>query len=248
MTAIFVTSTGRTGTWFITRLINEAVDNAWSLHEPKPHFKREGWELLRKPPRVWHKVYFSLPRYWRHFWKTAEWYVETNYHLFACIPLIRKVWPNALIVHVVRDGRAVVRSWLNRNRYLGHEHITPALFPDSSVDKDTWLSWNPLQKNAWYWQAINAYTIQQQPDVILSFEKMFNPPFTDLYALLALMPEVSYDKQAIETKLNEKINKTKKPFFPPFEEWPAEWQSQFWAIAGEEMARLGYSEDQRIVT
>jgi hypothetical protein len=241
MPAIFITSTGRTGTWFITRLVNEAVENAWSLHEPKPHFKREGWELLKNQPTKWHAVYFKWPRQWRQLQHAEQWYVESNYHLFACIPLIRQVWPGATIVHVVRDGRPVVRSWLNRNRYLGHDHIKPAFFPDSPIDEKTWQSWNPVQKNAWYWQAINSFARQQEPDYLLSFEQMFYPPYKDLYTLLDIMPDVRYQSRDVESMLNERINKTQHSFFPYFEEWPLQWREQFWSIAGKEMAALGYS-------
>lgn len=240
MPAIFITSTGRTGTWFLTRLINEVVSNAWSLHEPKPHFKREGWHLLKHSPGLWHNWYFTLPRICRQWRSSDEWYVETNYHLFASIPFIRKVWPEAYVVHIVRDGRAVVRSWLNRNRYLGHQHITPAHFPDSPVSMDDWQSWNPVQKNAWYWQAINAHARKQRPDLILSFESLFGQDYQDLYKLLALMDGTSYRQEDIEQQLNKKINTTGKAFFPRFEEWPSHWQEDFWAIAGDEMKALGY--------
>jgi hypothetical protein len=241
MPAIFITSTGRTGTWFLTRLINEAVENAWSLHEPKPHFKREGWYLLNHSPGLWHQLYFKTPRRWRQLRNTDEWYVETNYHLFASIPLIRQVWPDAYVVHIVRDGRAVVRSWLNRNRYLANSHVTPAHFPDPSVSAAEWEAFNPLQKNAWYWQAVNAHARQQNPDLILSFEAIFNSEYRDLFALLDLMSSAAYDAAEVRAKLNEKVNKTGNAFFPPFEEWPHFWQEQFWAIARDEMQLLGYA-------
>ncbi len=238
----FVVSTGRTGTDFFTALFNEMVDNAWSLHEPSPAFRARSYELVGRKHSLYEKYYFSLPRKWRHRKREEDWYVETNYHLFAAIPLIRDAFTNQRIIHIIRDGRKVVTSWLNKYRYITNNHITPFhIHGDSARDK--WQSWNALQKLSWYWKTVNETVEAQNPDFWLSFENIFQPPHTDLFKLLEGLPGIGYNSEKVKAMAGKKVNKTHQNFFPDYEEWPDHWKNQFWEIAGDAMKRFGYEED-----
>lgn len=242
MRALFICSTGRTGTDFFTHLVNEAVDNAWSLHEPWPAFRKRASALVRRAPNAFERVYFRWPRLWRHRRSGCTWYVETNYHLFAAIPLIRQAFPQARVVHIVRDGRAVVRSWLDRWRYITNDHIVPSDFADDPARYD-WPHWNPLQKLAWYWKTVQQVALRGGPDLVLRFEDIFADGAQGVFRVLELMPEVRYDPAAVRAALARPVNENPVRFFPDYREWPSSWREQFWAIAGAEMAKWGYVRD-----
>lgn len=237
----FIVSTGRTGTDFFTTLFNQKVGNAWSLHEPSPAFRARSYQLIGRPHTLYEQYYFGFKRKWRHQKKVEQWYVETNYHLFAAIPLIRDVFPHSRIIHIVRDGRKVVTSWLNKYRYITNNHINPFQIPGDEA-QNYWHQWNPLQKLSWYWKTVNELVETQQPDLWLSFESIFAPPHDDLFKLLDHLPDIQYNQQEVKALANEKVNKTQQNFFPDYEHWPDHWKDQFWAIAGDAMKRYGYQE------
>ncbi|MHC3994867.1 sulfotransferase [Thiomicrolovo sp. ZZH C-3] len=238
-TAFFV-STGRTGTDFFTDFFNNVVENSWSLHEPKPAFRKRGHQLMSRPHTAWEKYYFSLPRRWWHMKHSEEWYVETNYHLFAAIPLIRDAFPDALVFHIVRDGRDVVTSWLNRGRYITNDHMTPFHIPGDPAQA-LWENWNALQKLAWYWKTVNTRAIETQPDMIIKFEELFKTNKELIFDILAKFDGLVYDEAKVRASLEKKVNRNRIEFFPKYDEWPRHWKEQFWEIAGEKMEELGYA-------
>ena len=238
----FIISTGRTGTDFFTTLFNsEAVPDAWSLHEPRPAFRARSYQLTGRPYTRFERLYFQIPRQRWHRRRPESWYVETNYHLFAAIPLIREAFPHAWIIHVIRDGRAVVTSWLNKYRYITNDHITPHCLPHDPATQE-WAYWNPLQKLSWYWKTVNELVAAQQPDLWLSFEQLFQHPYPDLYYMLDQLPLEHYEPDKVKALAGERINRTQNRFFPSYEQWPQRWQAQFWAVAGPAMQRFGYQE------
>lgn len=239
MKVAFFVSTGRTGTDFFTKLFNKAVHNSWSRHEPKPAFRRRGYQLYSRAPTLWDKWYFMMPRKWHHQKRSEDWYVETNYHLFAAIPLIRSTFPDALVFHIVRDGRDVVTSWLNRWRYITNTHLTPFHVPNDPAQAH-WAKWNPLQKLAWYWKTVNRHAISQQPDRIIPFEELFYSNPALIFEILSHFKGIQFHEDEVRQIIGEKINHSKIKFFPKYPQWPELWKRQFWEIAGDEMQRLGY--------
>ncbi|PSR03736.1 MAG: hypothetical protein BRD50_05300 [Bacteroidetes bacterium SW_11_45_7] len=235
----FIVSTGRTGTDFFTSLFNDHISNTWSLHEPKPAFRARSYQLVGRSHTIFEKYYFKIPRKRRHKDHPEKWYIETNYHLFAAMPLIRDAFADSFIIHIVRDGREVVTSWLNKYRYITNDHITPYDIPGDPA-QHYWNKWNPLQKLSWYWRTVNEIVETQQPDLWLHFEKIFQNHQDDLAELLKRMEGIDYDWEQVRAIASRKVNKTQQPFFPHYVEWPLHWQDQFLAIAGDTMERYGY--------
>jgi hypothetical protein len=241
MKTAFITSTGRTGTDFFTTLFNNYVENTWSLHEPKPAFRRRSHQLLNRNHNAYDILYFKLPRLYRHRKKNAEWYIETNYHLATCFDFLRTVFPGSLIIHVIRDGREVVTSWLNKYRYITNEHLLPGHIRDDEA-MEKWSVWNPLQKLAWYWKTVNNYAYSKNPDVWIQFEEIFKGDKKGIYRILDRFEGIGYAPEQVEQLLNRKVNSTRNRFFPDYQKWPEKWKDQFWEIAGNTMQKFGYSE------
>jgi hypothetical protein len=236
----FFSSTGRTGTDFFTKLFNEDVANAWSVHEPKPAMRRRASRLMVRPPNRLEVLRFRYTRLRQIKRRPEQWYVETNYHLFAAGPLIKRAFPQALHFHIVRDGRAVVTSWLNRYRYITNSHITPQAVGDHEAAR-WWPDWNPLQKLSWYWTTVNRHVRLQAPQRIYRFEDIFTDPVqSQVFDILAWFPGTDFDGEQIGQRLQQKVNRNPQAFFPPYAQWPDYWQTQFWEIAGREMECYGY--------
>ncbi len=239
MKVAFFFSTGRTGTGWFTSLFNERVKNAWSVHEPHPAFRKRAQRLVSNKFTLYDKYYFKIPRWYRHKKRPQEWYVETNYHLFAAIPLIRSAFDGALCVHIIRDGRDVVRSWLNRYRYITNEHIRPRDFSDN-MTSSKWNNWNPLQKLAWYWKTVNEHVYKNNPDLWIKYEDIFKGEQSGIFDILELFEGLNYSKEDIKDHLVRRVNKNPFDFFPRYNDWPEKWKSQFDEIAGPAMKKFGY--------
>jgi hypothetical protein len=238
--AAFIVSTGRTGTLALTRIVNENVGNAWSQHEPKPAFRRRAKRILREGHTRQDALYFLASRRAWQALHPEDWYVECNHNVFPAIPMIRSVLPNALIVHVVRDGRATVTSWLNRYSYIRTRNLTPMDRPGDPA-AGPWEDWNPLQKTAWYWVMTNEVIAAAEPDLTIRFEELFDASGDGLQTVLQRMEGVSYDADELRKAVAVKHHASKNVLFPPFRDWPEVWKRQFEEIAGESMARYGYA-------
>lgn len=242
MRTAFITSTGRTGTDFFTHLFNHVVEGSWSTHEPKPAYRRRSYRFLSEAPTWWDVNYFRFTRHLMNHSHYQPWYVETNYHLFSATDMLRQAFPDCLTVHIIRDGRDVVRSWLNRGRYIVDDHITPFHLPDDPA-QELWEDWNAVQRLAWYWKTINRTAEVKAPDLILRFEDIFNKRENSaIFKILERMDGIHYERERVLEALGAKVNQSVNPFIPKFPQWPELWQRQFVEVAGEEMRRLGYME------
>lgn len=236
----FIVSTGRTGTGFLTRIINDCVPNAWSAHEPIPAFRRRARRLMNRRETVLDVAYFKMTRAKRHRQRDETWYIENNFQLFAAVGVVRKAFPAAKIVHVVRDGRSVIRSYMNRGRYMTSDHITPF---DVAGDpaRTEWNGWNAVQKNAWFWKTVNAHVRAQHAEVTVLFEDLFNGTTSALEKMLNDIGAPALDVEKAAGLMGRRVNTNRQEEYPPFEEWSNEWQNDFWHIAGDEMAHWGYT-------
>jgi hypothetical protein len=237
--AAFIVSTGRTGTVALTQIINDRVANAWSLHEPKPAFRRRARRILREGHTKQDALYFLSTRRSRQALRSEPWYIECNHNIFSCLPMLRSVYPDAVIVNVIRDGREVVTSWLNRYSYIRTLDVTPMDHPGDPAAAQ-WKGWNPLQKTAWFWVTVNDVIEAAGPDHTLRFEELFHESGRGLEQLLSLFEGVRFERAELQAALTRKHNASTRSFIPPYEQWPAIWKQQFAEIAGEAMARHGY--------
>ena len=89
-------------------------------------------------------------------------------------------------------------------------------------------------------ETINRTAERMEPDLLLRFENIFCQGESDIYRILERMEGIEYTDTDITTALGRRVNQSVNPLIPRFEEWPEEWQEQFWDVAGDEMARLGY--------
>jgi len=238
----FIVSTGRTGTGFLTRLFDQGIPGAFSLHEPKPAFRRRSRAWMGRGATAAETRRFRRTR--DRFLREGDGslYVENNYQLFAAIPMIRAVYPAAKVIHVVRDGRPVTTSYLNRWRYITSDHITPADVPGDPA-RERWESWSPVEKLAWYWTTVNRHVRAQDPDLVVRFEEMFDADRSGLWKLLDFL-DVAYDRDRVLALAGDRVNTNRTEFFPEYEQWPPHWKEQFWAVAGGAMEEFGYAREE----
>lgn len=244
--SVFFLSTGRTGTHFLQTFFQEHFNNTLSVWEPNPSFKRRSTELIARQHSFYEKFYFSLPRKWKIIRSGCNFYVEANSSLYGCIPLIKKTFRNPFIVHIVRDGRDVVKSFMNSfKRYAkdpygnGASQLKPTDFENDPFES-RWNSMNPIQKTAWFWLRVNETIERSNPDLTVKFEKLFSPPHHPLSEIIKLFDEKELPKETIQQAFQDKESSASIDYIPEWENWPDLWKTQFDEICGDKMREYGY--------
>ena len=194
---------------------------------------------MRRGESMLDVMYFRSTRQRAHRRMDEDWYIENNFQLFAAMGLLRRAFPESKIAHVVRDGRHVVRSYLNRGRYITSDHIT-AMDVRGDRHATDWAGWSPIQKNAWFWATVNRHAREQGADVTIRFEDLFNGTTECLEGLLTDLGAPDLDRERAVTMMDRPVNTNREEEWPPFEEWSPEQQKEFFDIAGDEMAHWGY--------
>lgn len=96
--------------------------------------------------------------------KTQGFYGETTHPLRWCIPELKTKFPNAIFLHLVRDGRKVVSSFLNRDQYLYTRKGDGSLDNDYGKNErlpiEGWDNLTRFQKICHYWNYWNDYFSQ----------------------------------------------------------------------------------------
>lgn len=176
---IFVLSTGRCGTAFLTHLLhsNKSIE---ALHEPEPEFFYHTILAHKEYPTNTEKVkaVFDVARYEliRNVFINEKKYVETNNRVTFFANQIAELYPKSKFIHLVRNPESFIKSGLGRNWYSGN-----SLYDEGRItnDADSWKSFSQIEKIAWLWNETNSFaeefknTISKDRFLFLKAEDLF---------------------------------------------------------------------------
>ena len=152
---------------------------------------------------------------------TAD-YAEANVYLERFLPIMKEVFPDAILVHIHRDPKNVIRSILNRNWYN-----TPEDNKHPVMDVKDWNSLTQFEKACWYVRQTNESLLLSCQHRLV-YEKMVN----DLGYLIKHLRYLNipvYPRLA-EPEFRKKINVNYCYKFPDYSEWSAENKASFHSI------------------
>lgn len=264
--AAVIVSTGRTGTEFLARLFDETLRGVCALHEPTPDMHDAAISFVRGD--------VSLEKCLRTYLtsrtsvrgkvaaRSCDTYVESNNNLVPMIPVLRRAFPTLKIVHVVRDGREVVRSLLSKpilskaggmdavfmtDKDVRHR-LSPADVHDAEY-KGRWAQMDRFDRSCWYWMKVDAIVCAQVAGddraITVRFEDLFDasreyPGVWEILRFLGLEERLKFSRGQLLERMGTKANQTAKFVMPAWESWTEDQRRRFQAIAGEHMARHGY--------
>jgi len=234
----FITGMGRSGSVFLSDLLN--VPGADVYHETHADFKAlvdAYWNPANANEYIdgmRGRVIAS-----RILSTQCEIYGEVNGLLRFHVNALRR-FENATILHLVRDGRLVVRSGMNRKAFTPTDsNVTGRIEPWADDPyRERWPAMDRFEKVCWYWASTVRYLIQLQvpvvrfEDVISTYEQF------DRQLLQPLQVTVSYEHWQAE-KSRPKNSNTENAF-PVWRDWSADQKRQFLDICGDVMSTLGY--------
>ena len=171
----FVLGMGRSGTVFIARLLDQD-QSAYVCHEPVRRTFRAGVAARQDPQsaEMYVKRFRSREIFLRARRRDVPIYGEVNSALRRHAYALTTVFPDAAYLHLVRDGRAVVRSMTARATLTTADPYTATLQPPPGDPWHTeWAQMDRFARLCWYWQAENAF-VRQAIGVTVRFEDLLH--------------------------------------------------------------------------
>jgi len=253
---VFIISTGRTGTKALAEFFNSNFDSVAAYHQPS--FSR----IVNVASNLYlcgklngnslHRLVRKLKK--RRIEKTPEqFYIEANSLNYGVSKILREIFDNVAIIHIVRDPRTFVRSYLNwvhtRTKSYIANKLTPFWQPSGvltgEISKEEWDNFEEFQRVAWYWTFKNRRIEQMHEGdggyLRLRFEDIFDKAKceTNLKGLLDFIG-LPY-KDNLVSFVNSKKNVSKKSYCPPFSEWSVEKKRRLYEICAPLMREYGYT-------
>jgi len=169
-------------------------------------------------------------------------YGEVNSTLRRHVYALRAAFPEARYLHLVRDGRDVVRSMMARVTMTPQDLHTARIRPHSH---DPWYeAWQGMDRFArlcWYWQAENRY-VRNAVGNTVRFENLLSD--FDYFAERLLSPcHVKISRDQWEAAVDKPRNRTNQHRISNHGSWQPAMNETFWSICGSEMSANGYSMD-----
>lgn len=251
---VFVLSTSRTG----TKTLAEGLkgDNILSPHQPAfsriltvaSNYYLHGW--LPRCALEWLVKRLREPQIRR---ADCRYYVQVFSLDYLPAKIISQKYHNVYIIHIVRDPRTFVPSYLNwmhtrfrsfvANKLVLGWH--PSGFFTGEVPWRAWRRMDEFQRVCWQW----VYKNQNLERLFGGTPRYMRVRFEDLFlsenrqavlkSVISFMGIPYQDR--FEIVYQKKKNYSRKTYFPPWQEWSSERQEQLREICGHLMARYGYS-------
>mgnify|MGYP000512911321 CR=1 FL=1 len=239
----FILSIGRSGTKWLANLLNKDP-KALVVHEPFvetiPHQKafwssKEAERYILKFRRK--EIYLRIRNL------KISVYGEVNSYLRRHCEALKKVFPNAIILHLVRDGRAVVRSMYSRETMLPNAYDTKYIHPkpnDPYYRK--WKKMTRFEKLCWYWTVENEYLYECCNGKIIQFEKILSD--YEYFKERILQPlGLRIPRKIWEKEVNKPRNPSLYYRLPHWKAWSKWMKEKFEEICGDVMRKCGYELD-----
>lgn len=239
----FILAIGRSGSMFLAHLLNQ-VPEAVVCHEPVLadfaaytkafHNEKAAAQYLRN--------FRKQEIYLRVHDKALKTYGEVNTNLRRHCNALKQQFPDATIIHLVRDGRDVVRSMMSRRTFRPWDPVTALIYPREDAPwAEVWPQMNRFEKLCWYWMVENRY-LRHAIDRAVQFEKVVSE--YEYFASQLLTPlGLSIAEKNWRVAKQRPKNATRRYRIPHWSSWDDNKKQAFERICGEEMYRNGYEVD-----
>lgn len=253
MKAVFVLSTGRTGTKFIADFFSEYEEGVVSLHEPRfsRHFRilsnkfvqgKASSSFLTKTFRQTRKQLFSNP-------SPCDIYMESNNFLYGYAPLFKELFSDYLIVHIVRDPRDYIRSHINHGVFRGNKMLAKQFVPYWFMNTRKLYGFEhkpgQFETLAARWVVVNKY-LEEQSHGENYLQIRFEDVFKDGSGIEEICKKtgLTYHKERFDKMMGKKVNKGKLGLIEKWPNWENETCKTVYDICGEYMQKFGYGREE----
>ena len=250
--AVFILSTGRTGTKFLADFFGKHPDIT-AYHEPKPSRILRMWSIARIEKKVSQKsigqVLF-LKRKKLVSKVSTPIYIESNPYLFGAADCLDEIFDEPIIINIVRDPRSYIKSSLNHGNTRGLKNFLnnhfPFWYPKTSQIIGSSEGKSLIIRNAEYWKIINQWLEKSCGNKanyhLFKFEDIFNKQ--DSSELERLANVIGVDSSFVRDSGIKAVNKSKDRVITSWENWTDEECRQVNEICQPLMKKYGYGNEK----
>jgi hypothetical protein len=253
--AVLLLSTGRTGTKALASYFDTAFENVCALHEPprSRHLRVASNRHLRGRLSEQQLVEtYAAARRARFAEIREPIYIESNPFLHGFVGVFDQVFDAPRIVHIVRDPRTYVRSYINHGAFRGIKGLAARYYPDWMIKperldpraKRRWRDMSHVERIAWRWDTING--VLDRGEAVYG-DRYLRVKFEDVFAedgsgLRRLAEWIGLPTSAAFERLREeRVNASQGRSLPRWEQWEASDQRAVLELCAARMERYGYS-------
>jgi hypothetical protein len=249
---VFVLSTGRTGTKTLAEGL--AGDGILSPHQPPfsrfltiaSNYHLNGW--LSRGAVEWLVTRVREPQILN---ADCRYYVQVFSLDYLPAKIISEKYPNVYIVHIVRDARAFVRSYLNwmqsRVKSLVANKVVVGWHPSGYFTGEmSWQQWRGMdafERVCWHWTYKNGLL----ESLFAGGDRYLRVRFEDLFSeggpktLNQTLGFLGIPwEERFRTMLRRRRNVSCPKSCPPWESWSHGRKRRLADICGEKMSEYGY--------
>ena len=160
-------------------------------------------------------------------------------------------YQNVYVIHIVRDPRTFIPSYLNwiktRKRSFIANHFVPGWHPNGYLTREIpfkqWMRMKPYQKISWLWVYKNKYIETSfrgtRRYALVFFEDLFSSKGPEVLEEALAVSGIPYRK-SYDRVFAMKRNESRKIFCPAWHEWSVPIQDKCIKICGDLMKHYGY--------
>jgi hypothetical protein len=239
---IFILTTGRSGSKFITNLLN-CASNVIAYHEPQPtlqYFSNYAFHHQSEVDILTNMIDAARMELVLEVFIKNQIYVESNQCLTFFAPVLAQLFKKSKFVHLVRHPGDFVRSAVRKGW-----HKNDSIWESGRVkmkDKNQWAQMDQIERLSWMWMTTNQFIEDFKKQVHKS--QVFTLKFEDLVEkkktvkkLLKFIGGHPIEPEKIEeiqrTKINEPhIHPNEPPtmkkvvHFPFYSQWDDEMKNK----------------------
>ncbi len=227
---------------WLSHLLNMACD-ALVVHEPLPAETIDHRRALEEPhsPAVEAHAGFrirDMVRRLEHSGKAR--YGEVCPPLRRHVQHLRRLCPEIQCFHLIRDGRAVVMSMMNRATLTEHDKVYCGFYPSEDlVSRTRWRSMDRFARICWLWAQENAF-LREHCSRTVRFEDITRS-FALFREQLLLPLDIEITESLWASSVAKRMNETLSPRLTA-DSWSSRQEQHFDEICGAEMRNAGYIE------
>ncbi|MBH49958.1 MAG: hypothetical protein CMG69_04305 [Candidatus Marinimicrobia bacterium] len=223
---IFVLSTGRCGTKFLSKLF-KIINAGLVYHEPYPKLTYASKFIYDNMDKdlTSRKSAFISSRFELikdSFLKNKR-YIETNPNITFFADAINELFPNCRFIHLIRHPGDFVRSGIRRKYYQNHDYDDGRIIP-LNIKTSNWESYSQIKKIGWLWnetnQLVENWKGSFHPEKIITVksEELFND-LSEFEKICQFCMIKTSNITKLTKQYNIPVNVQKKGSFPPFDQW-----------------------------
>ncbi|MDH3708428.1 MAG: sulfotransferase [Cyclobacteriaceae bacterium] len=251
---VFFLGTHRTGTQLIANFFDQGFANVKSCHQLSSHKLLNILSTLMLhgylPSSLFNSaVDFLLARRLRRM--ECSTYIETTGWNYVAAKRIIQTFPDVRVIHLVRDPREFVPSYLNVIRNRRKSWIASYLVPFWTISavavgalgSHEWANMTPFDRLCWTWAYKNQYlenTYKSENYLLLRLEDLTNPKsrsgtLATLFAFIDI-PLSEGDGDFLSQRHNTQFREEGETW----RRWPMDKCQRLHNICGDLMSRYGY--------